>query len=112
MTNSNGAFSSAFGPAFDAGGIRPFIRTELKTRLDTALQASEPLGLDRVGECRSSLASRMHAHVCRPSWCAYGGATVVGDFRHAAQVVMIYSQSRDKTAFVGHAVCRRGSCCA
>ena len=99
MTNSNGAFSSAFSPAFDAGGIRPFIRTELKTRLDTALQASELLAWTEWGV--PSLTGLKADPRVPAVMVAYGGATVVGDFRHAAQVVMIYSQSRDKTAFQG-----------
>ena len=100
MTTSNGAYSSAFGPAFDAGGITPFVRQpELKSRLDTALQASELLAWTEWGTPK--LTGLKDEPRVPAVMVAYSGATVVGDFRHAAQVVMIYSQSRDKTAFQG-----------
>ena len=101
MTTFQRGFSKGFSRGFfRGGGIAPIVRQpELKARLDTALQASEFLAWTDWGVPK--LTGLKDDPRVPAVMVAYGGAQVVGDFRHAAQVVMVYSQSRDKTAFQG-----------
>ena len=77
------AFSTAFSPAFDVSS--PITGSEeLKARLDAAL---EPSSLFAWTEWGIPTLTGLKADPRVPAiMVAYGGATVVGDFRHAAQV--------------------------
>ena len=94
------AFDGGYSLAFAHSAIFPIIRRpELKTRLDTALQASNLFAWSEWGTPK--LVGLKNEPRVPAVMVAYGGTTIAGDFRHAAHVVLIYSQSRDKAAFTG-----------